>query len=294
MTLEIMMPFYGSFDHLRVAVASVLAQTDGDWRLTVVDDVYPDTAPGEWVQAIDDERVSYLRNETNLKPSRNYNKCVGLAREEFVVLMGCDDVMHPGYVAKVHDLIRQHPNADILQPGVNVIDENGATVTPLADRVKGWYRFGGHGVRAFDGERLATSLLRADWAYFPSLVWRTSRLAQFGFRTDLDVVQDLAMLIDIALAGGTLVLDDEVVFSYRRHSASFSSITGPDGSKFAQERQFFAEAAAACDAKGWSRAARAARAHFSSRLHALAEIPKTFGTGTSAGRKALIAHVTGR
>lgn len=286
-----MMPFYGSFDHLREAVESVLGQSDPDWRLTVVDDVYPDLAPGQWVAAIDDPRVRYIRNETNLRPSRNYNKSVGIAESEFVVIMGCDDVMLPGYVARVHELIAQFPTADVIQPGVSVIDENGRPSLPLADRVKGWYRFGGTGARAYSGEQLAVSLLRGNWTYFPSLVWRRELLAKTGFRTDLDVVQDLAMLFEITKAGGTLVLDDEVVFSYRRHSSSVSAATGPDGSKFRQERTLFDEAVAACTALGWSKAAGVARRHVTSRLNALTELPGAILKNNTVGKSTLARHI---
>lgn len=286
-----MMPFYGSFDHFRQAVDSVLAQSDPDWRLTIVDDVYPDLAPGEWAQSIGDPRVTYLRNEQNLRPSRNYNKCVGLAQGEFVVIMGCDDIMLPGYVSRVHELIEQFPDIDIIQPGVSVIDENGTPSRPVADIVKDWYRFGGTGARRYDGERLAVSLLRGNWTYFPSLVWRTKRLAEFGFRTDLDVVQDLAMLMEITKSGGTLVLDNQVVFSYRRHSGSVSAVTGLDGSKFRQERTLFDECAAACASLGWNRAAKAARHHVSSRLNALTELPGAIATRNAAGVRTMAQHV---
>lgn len=287
-----MMPFYGSPDHFKVAVESVRAQDDPHWRLTVIDDVYPDLAPGEWVKAIDDPRITYIRNDENLRPSRNYNKAVGLTRSEFVTIMGCDDVMLPGYVGRVRQLIAQHPDSDIIQPGVSVIDENGAPSLPLADRVKGWYRIGGTGVRTLSGEALAVSLLRGNWTYFPSLVWRTSRLTN-GFRTDLDVVQDLAMLFDIAKAGGTLVLDDTIVFNYRRHSSSVSAVTGPDGSKFRQERTLFYEAAAACRSLGWKRASRVARNHLTSRLNALTELPGAIAKNNAIGRRTLTRHILG-
>jgi glycosyltransferase involved in cell wall biosynthesis len=293
-TLDIMMPFYGRFDHFREAVTSVLAQSDPDWRLTIVDDVYPDTEPGEWAKAIDDPRVTYIRNDQNLRPSRNYNKCVSLTQSEFVVIMGCDDVMLPGYVSRVHELIRQFPDADIIQPGVSTIDENGTPSNPLADVVKRLYRFAGTGARKFSGEPLALSLLRGNWTYFPSLVWRTSQLSRFTFRTDLDVVQDLAMLLEITKAGGSLVLDDDIVFNYRRHSGSVSALTAPDGSKFMQERTLFYAAAEACDALSWHRAARAARHHFSSRLNALTELPSAIAHGTRAGRRTLLEHVLRR
>ena len=287
-----MMPFYGRFDHFQAAVQSVLAQTDPRWRLVIIDDVYPDLAPGEWAAAIDDPRVTYIRNDTNLRPSRNYNKAIGLAETDFIAIMGCDDIMLTEYVARVHELIEQFPDADIIQPGVTVIDENGSPSHPLADRVKGYYRFGGTGARQYRGEPLASSLLRGNWTYFPSLVWRTSRLAG-GFRTDLDVVQDLAKLFEIVSTGGSLVLDDAVVFNYRRHSTSVSAVTGPDGSKFRQERTLFSEAATQSSALGWHRTARIARRYVSSRLNAMTELPGAILKRNVTGRRTLTRHILG-
>ena len=293
MTLDILMPFYGRFDQFKVAVESVRAQTSDDWRLTIVDDVYPDPAPGQWALSLGDSRIRYVRNTENLRPSRNYNKSVGLAESEFVVIMGCDDVMLPGYVARVAELLLKYPDAAIVQPGVSVIDENGAPSRPLADRVKRWYRPAGSGPRTVSGEKLAVSLLRANWTYFPSLVWRRDLLAG-GFRTDLDVVQDLAMLFDIASAGGILVVDDEVVFHYRRHSGSVSAVTGFDGSKFIQETTLFTEAATTSAQLGWTRAARAARSHLTSRLNALSELPGAIISNNRQARHTLTRHILGR
>ena len=294
MTLDIMMPFYGRFDHLREAVESVLAQTDPDWRLVVVDDVYPDPAPGEWVAAIDDPRVHYRRNAVNLGVGGNFRECVRLIEAERAVLMGCDDRMHPGYVERVGELVRRHPDVSIVQPGVDVIDADGARHRPLADRVKDVLRFGGTGARVFAGERLATSLLRGNWAYFPSVVWRADELRRFGFREGFEVVQDLALMLDIIEAGGSMVLDDTVCFSYRRHATSVSAVTGPDGAKFAEERALFAEADQRMRALGWPRAARAARHHLTSRLNALSELPAALRAHDPAGRRALLGHLFGR
>lgn len=294
MTLDIMMPFYGRFDHFQQAVNSVLAQSDPDWRLVIVDDVYPDLEPGLWAQSLNDQRITYTRNEVNLRPSRNYRKCVTLMESEFAVLMGCDDVMLPNYVRRVSELIQEFPDASIIQPGVSVIDGDGHPSLPLADRVKAWYRFRGRGAARYSGERLATSLLRGNWTYFPSLVWRATDLQRYGFRFDLDVVQDLAMLLEITKGGGSLVLDDEVCFTYRRHSASVSAVTGPDGTKFAQERILFTEAARDCAALGWTAAAHEARLHLTSRFNALTELPAAIRLRNHAGRTALLRHVFGR
>ncbi|SMG12510.1 glycosyltransferase family 2 protein [Agreia pratensis] len=293
MTLDILMPFYGRVDQFRLAVESVRDQSDSDWRLVIVDDVYPDLSAGEWARELNDPRITYLRNEQNLGVSGNFNRCVALIENDFAVIMGCDDVMRPGYVARVAQLRSQYPAADLIQPGVSVIDHRGEPSEPLPDRVKTLLRPRGPKPKVLGGDELAASLLRGNWCYFPSLCWRSDRLREFGFREDRRVVQDLTLIMQIVLSGGTLVLDDETVFDYRRHAASVSSQGGVDGSKFAEERDVFYEAADRCDALGWHRAARVARRHVPSRLNALSELPAALLSGDSDGRRALLRHVLG-
>nr|WP_221420828.1 glycosyltransferase [Conyzicola lurida] len=288
-----MLPFWGSFEHFREAVESVLAQTDPDWKLTVVDDVYPDLAPGEWLQALGDPRIEYIRNEVNLGVSRNYVKCVGLMQGEYSMLFGCDDVMLPGYLARVKELLTRHPGAAVIQPGVEVIDGDGVVSEPLVDRVKNRSRLSGAGARVYSGEVLAHSLLRGNWTYFPALVWKVELLRTYGFNQKLDVVQDLIMLLDIIEGGGEFVLDDEVVFRYRRHQQSVSSATATDGSRFKQERELFDAEVKRFEAIGWRRAARAARWHTLSRLNALTRIPLAVRQGNGKGVKALLTHAAG-
>lgn len=287
--LDIVMPYWGDFGHLREAVDSVRAQDDSDWRLIVIDDVYPDAAPGEWVQALNDDRITYLRNEQNLGPSRNYSKGVGLVDGEFVVILGCDDRMLPGYVARVKHLIASFPAADVIQPGVRVIDENGKVYLPMADRIKRWIAPRGEFPRAFAGEGISVSLLRGNWTYFPSLVWRRSRVAG-GFRADLNVVQDLAKIMEILLDGGTLVVDREPQFEYRRHSQSVSAKTAIDASKFGQELTLFREVRAQARERGWRKASRAAAWHITSRLNALSVVPAALKARRMDGVKALSKH----
>jgi glycosyltransferase involved in cell wall biosynthesis len=292
--LDIMMPFYGRVDHFKAAVESVLKQSSRDWRLVIVDDVYPDLEPGRWAQSLGDPRVTYLRNEVNLRPSRNYQKCVGLMESDFAVLMGCDDLMLPNYVERVTELIELFPDASLIQPGVTTVDGEGLPNKPLADRIKRLYQPSGARPLQLSGQALATSLLRGNWTYFPSLVWRVEELKKRVFRADLDVVQDLAMLLAITADGGSLVLDDQVCFNYRRHEASVSAVTGPDGSKFVQENTLFTEAAARFRAMGWTRAARAARLHLTSRLNALSELPAALRATQTEGRRTLLKHAFGR
>ncbi|MDQ1552728.1 MAG: hypothetical protein QOD50_2150 [Actinomycetota bacterium] len=294
MTLDILMPFYGRFDHLRAAVTSVRAQTSDDWRLVVLDDAYPDTEPGQWVSEQDDPRVEYRRNEHNLGVSGTFRLAASLATSEYAVIMGCDDVMLPDYVATVRALAARFPTAAIIQPGVRVIDENGAPTRPLGDRVKSLLRVAGRKPALYGGERLARSLLRGNWTYFPSLCWRVDALRAHDFRTDFDVVLDLALQLEIIASGGSMLVDDGVCFLYRRHAASVSSWKATDGTRFVQEAQLFDESARSFRRLGWNAAARAARLHLTSRLNAALQLPGALLSGRHDDRILLTRHLFGR
>ncbi|MBW8803378.1 MAG: glycosyl transferase family 2 [Catenulispora sp. 13_1_20CM_3_70_7] len=289
-SIDILLPYYGDVALMQTAVRSVIAQSDPDWRLTVVDD---GTEPGvpEWFAALDDPRVRYQRNEKNLGVTGNFTKCLELAEAEYLVLMGCDDVMLPGYVAEIRRVVKEYPGVGIVQPGVQVIDGAGHVVNPLADRVKARIyqpRFTGTTLMA--GEELAASLLRGCWFYFPSLCWRSAAIKAVGFRRDLDIIQDLALVIDLIEAGESLALSDEPVFQYRRHAASLSSAEAVAGKRFAEARRYFVGAAAQMAALGWPRAAKAARRYTASRLHAVTLMPSALKARSAVGVRNLARH----
>ncbi|GAA5001782.1 glycosyltransferase family A protein [Kitasatospora paranensis] len=285
---EILLPYYGDVRLMQDAVRSVLAQSGDDWRLTVVDDGRESGVP-EWFEQLADPRVRYLRNETNLGVTGNFNRCVGLAEYEYLVIMGCDDLMHPDYLDVVRAAVAREPKAAMIQPGVEVIGTDGEPFDTLVDRTKRrLYAPKGPGRALLAGEDLALSLLRGNWLYFPSICWRTAAVRRFGFRADLGVIQDLALVVDLLLAGESLATTPEVCFSYRRHAGSESSAKAYTGSRFTEAKRFFLETADRLDAHGWHRAAKASRRHLSSRLHALTLLP---GAARHAGRPGVTAMI---
>ncbi|AOS60985.1 putative glycosyltransferase [Actinoalloteichus hymeniacidonis] len=289
-----MLPYYGDVGLMQTTVRSVLAQDDPDWRLTVVDDGYPDDSIPGWFESLGDGRIKYLRNEENLGANRNFQKCLDLVEHELVVVMGADDVMLPNYVRTVQSAHRSHPNATIIQPGVELIDENGEPAKTLVDQAKRrLYAPKGRGRQIFCGEDLAISLLRGNWLYFPSLTWRADAITKVGFREGLNVVQDLALVMDLVQRGDQLVVDDTVCFQYRRHRASDSSWRAMAGTRFIEERNYFLDVARRLDEQGWSRAAKVARSHVSSRLHALTLLPKALKNKHSEGTRNLTRHAFG-
>ncbi|BFV58780.1 hypothetical protein KCMC57_up38840 [Kitasatospora sp. CMC57] len=290
---EILLPYYGDVQLMQDAVHSVLAQDGDDWRLTVVDDGQEPEVPG-WFEALADPRVRYFRNEVNLGVTGNFNRCVELAEYEYLVLMGCDDLMHPNYLQVIRAALDRYPEAGLVQPGVVVIDGAGRPTESLADTVKRrLYAPRDPGPVLMSGEPLAMSLMRGNWLYFPSICWRTKAVQAARFRSDLGVIQDLAIVVDLLLAGESLALTPEVCFSYRRHAVSESSVTAFTGKRFEEARRFFRETADRLDAFGWHRAAAISRRFLSSRLHALSMIPAAGRRAGLRGIAAMLSHVAG-
>ena len=293
MTHEIFIPFWGDPALLYSTVESVRDQHNPDWRLIVIDDCYPDESVAAWFAALNDYRIQYVRNGANLGITENYREAIRRATSEHITILGCDDLLHPNYLDVVFATLAAVPDADVVQPGVEVINEHGAVVRPLVDRVKTGILapHGGRGVAVLRGEAMATSLIKGDWLYWPSLTFRTDTLRRIDFREGLPIIQDLALLMDVAFEGGCLAYNPMLSFSYRRHGASASQKTLLDGRRFRDERTYYAQARALAAAKGWRRTAMNARLRVMSRLHGIAELPGVIRHGSGAGLQSTLAHI---
>ena len=293
MTLEIFVPFWGEPALLYETVDSVRAQANPDWRLIVIDDCYPDDAVPEYFAGLEDPRITYTRNVVNLGITENYREAIRRATAEYITILGCDDLMHPNYVDVISRAISTVPGADVIQPGAQVIDHDGTVVRPLVDRVKQGLLAPRTrpGVAVLAGETMATSLIRGDWLYWPSLTFRTETLRRIDFRDGLPIIQDLALLMDVAFDGGTLVYSPTLAFSYRRHGGSASQKTLLDGRRFRDERAYYAQARELARRLGWRRTALTARWRLMSRLHGGAELPGVIRHGTAGGIQSTLAHI---
>lgn len=285
MDLDICVPYWGDPDQFILTIESVCAQTDPHWRLTVIDDGYPGTRIADYLAKLSDARIRYVRNEQNVGITENFRRAVDAAEGSHVVVLGSDDLLLRGYVAHIRETIERFPEVDVVQPGVRVIDADGEPSRTLVDSVK-QRLLTPRRPTTLRGEEMAASLLRGNWLYWPSLALRVESARSVGFRDDLPIILDLALLVDVALAGGSLRYTGVESFAYRRHSASLSQTSLKDGTRFLDERRFYRDTAAAALDRGWTRAARAARWRMMSRLHAATELGALTRNGTPDARRA--------
>lgn len=289
--LDIMLPYWGEPGYMREATLSVIEQTSDDWRLTIVDDAYPDTWLAPWVEELAHPRVRYIRKEVNEGLVANFRSCVQLAEAPLMSILGSDDRLLPNYVASVLSAHDSFKFVSMIQPGVRVIDAEGSPSSGLADTVKQrLLRPSPSRPHVLAGEALATSLLHGDWLYWPSLVFRTEAIQSVDFNDDYTIALDLDVILALVEQGASLLAWPEESFAYRRHAASESSTALTDGIRFAGERAFFDEVAQRMTELGWPTAAKAARLHVTSRLHAISLLPRAVRQRSAGALQTLARH----
>lgn len=259
--IDILLPYWGSFEMLKEAVESVFAQTENNWHLIVSDDCYPGKEAREYFAKISDPRVTYIRHEKNIGITNNFNFCLDQAKAEFCVLMGCDDIMKPNFIKRA---LKKIGDVDFYQPMVEVIDEKSQVYKPLADKIKNLIRLP-KGIQS--GEKLAISLSKGNWLYFPSIVWRTETIKKYGFSDEFSITQDLILHFNIITNGGKLYVDDATTFQYRRHKESLSNSKSKKDTRFNEENATYEKYAKIFTDLGWKKAARAAKIHITSRIN---------------------------
>ena len=272
MILSILLPYWGDINYMKLAVKSVLEQTNGNWRLYILDDDYPGNAIEDYVNSLSDSRITYSRNPTNLGANGNFRKALEIVDTPYFMMFGADDILVANYVETIIKQVFTNPEVSMFQPGVDLINEEGDAVKTLVDSVKNIIR-PKDGVHS--GSRLVARLMIGNFAYFPSITWKTEVVQACGFRKDLHVTQDLALICDLLLADCKMLISSDQVFLYRRHLNSDSSLKSLTGERFSEEINLRRSLGKSFRGKQWKLAFFAASVRPTVRLHMFLLLPKS-------------------
>src|SRR6476646_9624263 len=104
--LSVLLPTRNRLDYLRYAVETVRRQDDGDWELVVSDNDSEEDIAG-FVEGLGDPRIRYVRTTSFVPVTDNWNHALNHSRGRYVVMLGDDDGLMPGYVAAIRRLSRR-------------------------------------------------------------------------------------------------------------------------------------------------------------------------------------------
>lgn len=204
--ITVVISTYNRVALLREAVASVRAQTYGEWELVVVDDASAD-GTWDWLRGEAGERVRVFRQEVNRERSAARNRGLAEARGELVMFLDDDDRLLPRALETLAGLMARYPEA----------------VAGVGARIK--FRDGVYRVRiphtAWETCRVIWPELVAAWGSVSGQnVYRTEVVREVGgYPLWLNVVEDRKMWLDVAVKG-PVALTPVAVMEYRDHGVS--------------------------------------------------------------------------
>lgn len=110
--VSVCIPTYKGAAFLAAAIESVLRQTYPHFEVWVLDDNSPDDTQAV-VAKFSDPRLRYARNQSNLGPEGNWNKCLELAQGKYFKLLPHDDLLAADCLEKQVAVLEQDTADDI-------------------------------------------------------------------------------------------------------------------------------------------------------------------------------------
>lgn len=125
--VSICIPTYNSARFLGATIESALAQDFADFELVISDNASTDETPALCARYTD-PRIRYVRFDTLVGQGGNWNRCVNLARGEFVALLHADDIYLPDFLSARMKQFEATAHMDVAFGAVDLIDENGGRI----------------------------------------------------------------------------------------------------------------------------------------------------------------------
>lgn len=202
--------------YLKSCIESILQQTIRDFELIILNDCSPEPIEAI-VQQFEDNRIQYLQNDHNVGAIHlveNWNKCLSLAKGEYIMIMGDDDELEPDYLQEFSDLIATYPTLNVYHCRSKIIDDAGevSMLTPACPSFEHVYDSIWH--------RLAQ--YRSN--YISDFVYRVEPLRQQGGFYKLPLAwgsDDITAFIATGQQG--IAHTNKPVFRYRSNALSITS-----------------------------------------------------------------------
>lgn len=114
MKVSVLTPIYRTDEcFLREAIESVLSQTFTDFEFILLDDCPADDRE-QVVKSYQDDRIVYLKNESNLGIAASRNKLIDMARGQYLAVFDHDDICHPERFSKEVAFLDAHPECGVV------------------------------------------------------------------------------------------------------------------------------------------------------------------------------------
>ncbi len=219
--LTIALVTYNRDEYLRKAIEAILAQNYSDFILMILDNHSTDKTK-EVVASFSDNRIQYIRHDSNIGAVSNGNYAIDHCRTEFLMITHDDDIMGPNLIETQFNLIRNNPLINMVCSNimtVKKIDENG---NELPDSY-----FGGIKDLTFSRHEYIKHFARkGNMITAPTAIIRVSLLKTQGLRLNplVGPEGDAFLWSEMNLYDGMIIVLAKSDYAYRVHRDQDSDI----------------------------------------------------------------------
>jgi len=199
------LPVFNGAAHLQLTIDAILKQSYKNIELIICDNASTDeTAKIAAQSASEDQRVKFIKNESNIGIFNNFSRVLREASGEFFMWAAYDDLHSPDFIEECVRHLFANPRAVLCQTRVAVCLENSDQIIYHAD------------LNSFNGKLSVKRRYKETLYNFPAValygVYRSNTAKRIpGFRNipggDLLWVQELSL-------AGEFTQSDKVLFQY--------------------------------------------------------------------------------
>ncbi len=212
--VSVCIPSYNYANHIAGCIESVLAQTFKDWELVVVDNCSSDNTV-DVVRSFHDKRIRFYVNQTNLGLTRNWNRCVSLARGGYVAILPADDMYLPRMLERSVATLDAQPQVAFTHSALMRIDDHGSMVDTVRLRDTDII---------MNSEAALRFLLMGCDVSPPTVVMRRSCFEEAGgFDETLSYSIDWGMWLQMALSHDVAYIAEPLARNRYQHSGSMTA-----------------------------------------------------------------------
>jgi len=121
---SIILPVRNGGEYVKECVNSILSQTYPNFNLIVLDNCSSDGTK-QWIEGLMNDKIIIHPSNKSLTIEENWARIKDVEKNEFITLIGHDDLLSEDFLQTINDLIKEFPDASLYHTHFNYIDSDG-------------------------------------------------------------------------------------------------------------------------------------------------------------------------